>query len=187
MTNSNQAAKSGMQITSIAAFNAAILSGAVLKQTWEFVARDKNGKVKWTERMENLITNVGLNFWLDALTTNLSAQNYYVGLTDGTPTTAAGDTMSSHAGWVEVTAYDEAARQTLTLAAASSQARAGTPVVFTISTNGTTIGGGFITTVSTKGGTTGTLLAVGAFTAGDKSLDDNDTLTVTPTLSLASA
>jgi len=186
MTNINQAS-SDMKIESVAALNAAIQSGAVLKQTWEFVARDKNGNIKWTRFVENLITNVGLNFWLDALTTNLSAQIYYVGLTDGTPTGAAGDTMSSHAGWVEVTAYDEAARQTLTLAAASSQARAGTPVVFTISTNSTTVGGGFITTVSTKGGTTGTLLSVGAFTAGDKSLDDGDTLTVTPSLSLASA
>ncbi|GAG46997.1 unnamed protein product, partial [marine sediment metagenome] len=36
------------------------------------------------------------------------------GLTDGTPTPAAGDTMASHGGWTEVVAYDEGVRQTLT-------------------------------------------------------------------------
>jgi hypothetical protein len=53
--------------------------------------------------------------------------------------------------------------------------------VFTIDTNATTMGGCFLTSVSTKGGTTGTLYAIGAFSAGDKVLDDNDTLTVTAT------
>lgn len=54
--------------------------------------------------------------------------------------------------------------------------------VFTISSNSTTIGGAFVTTNNTKGGSTGTLYGGGAFSAGDKTIDDNDTLTVTVTL-----
>jgi hypothetical protein len=88
-----------------------------------------------------------------------------------------------------VTAYDEAARQTWTDGGVSSQSvsNSASPATFTISTDGTTVGGLFLTSVSTKGGTTGTLYAAGAFSAGDKSLDDNDTLDVTATFTQAAA
>jgi hypothetical protein len=87
--------------------------------------------------------------------------------------------MASHAGWTEVTAYDEAVRQTFTDARTGQQVdNDGNEAVFTIDTNSTTIGGAFLTSVSTKGDGPGELLCVAAFTGGDKSADDNDTLTV---------
>jgi len=151
---------------------------------------DKDGNLKWKDTIKNLVVNEGLD---DALDKYFKGSAYtaahYVGLTDGTPTVAAADTMASHAGWVEVVAYDEAVRQTLTLGAVSGQSvdNSASKAVFTISSNATTIGGAFISTNNTRGGSTGTLYGGGAFTAGDKVLDDDDVLNVTVTASAAAS
>ncbi len=150
---------------------------------------DKDGALKWIEEIYNLITNVGLD---DVLNQYLKGSAYtaafYVGLTDGTPTTAAGDTMSSHAGWTEITDYSESVRQTLTLGTVASQSVDNSASKASYSINGTaTVGGAFIVTNSTKSGTTGTLYGVGAFTGGDKSVSSGDTLNVTVTCTSASA
>lgn len=144
-----------------------------------------DGKLKWTDEFDNLVTTAGLTDNLDKYLKGSSyTAAFYVGLTDGTPTPAAGDTMSSHAGWSEVTAYDESVRQTLVLGtvSAGSVNNSASKASFTISTNSTTVGGAFIVTDSTKGGTSGVLYGIGAFTGGDKSTDDGDTLNVTVTL-----
>jgi len=164
--------------------------GVQLGTHYHVEAYDPEGNPKWADDFDNLVVNAGLD---DALDKHLKGSAYtaawYVGLTDGTPTPAAADTMASHAGWAEVTAYDETVRQTLTLGAVSGQSvnNTGTEATFTISTNGTVIGGAFVTTDDVKGGTTGTLYGVGAFTAGDKTLDDNDTLKVTVTCTAAAS
>lgn len=151
---------------------------------------DFSDKLKWVNEIDNLVVNVGLD---DSLDKHLKGSGYtaawYVLLTDGTPTVAAGDTMASHAGWTEVTAYDEAVRQTLTLGSVSGQSvdNSASKAVFTISSDSTTIGGCGVTTNSTKGGSTGTLYGAGAFTAGDKGLDDDDVLNVTVTCTAAAA
>lgn len=148
------------------------------------------GELLWTDEFDNLVVNVGLD---DSLNQHLKGSGYtaawYVGLTDGTPTPAAGDTMASHAGWVEVTLYDEANRPTLTLGAVSGQSvdNSASKAVFTISADSTTIGGAFVATDDTKGGSAGTLYGVGAFTAGDKVLDDDDVLNVTVTCTAAAS
>ncbi len=144
----------------------------------------------WEDGFDNLVVNAGLD---DSLDKHLKGSGYtaawYVGLTDGTPTVAAGDTMASHAGWVEVTTYDEGVRQTLTLGAVSGQSvdNTASKAVFTISSDDTTIGGAFVTTDDTKGGSSGTLYGGGAFTAGDKTIDDDDSLTVTVTCTAAAS
>lgn len=143
-----------------------------------------DGVLKWTDEFDNLVVTAGLN---DSLDKHLKGSTYtaawYVGITAGTPSFAAGDTMASHGGWTEVTAYDEANRQTLTLGTVSggSVDNSAAKATFTISSNSTTIGGAFVVTDNTKGGSTGTLYGGGAFTAGNKTLDDNDTLQVTVT------
>lgn len=175
-----------------AIFNKGISAQRVLKTHYHVEAFDPQGNLKWTEDFDNLVVNEGLD---DSLDKHLKGSAYtaawYVGLTDGTPTPAAGDTITgTHAGWVEVTAYDEAVRQTLTLGAVSSQSvdNVGNEATFTISTNGTVIGGAFIVSDDTKGGSvSGILYGVGAFSAGDKTLDDNDTLKVTLTCTSAAA
>jgi hypothetical protein len=160
------------------------------KARWHFVCRDKFGNVKWEDDIENLVVNAGLD---DVLDKYFKGSEYtaahYIGLTGGTPTPNANDTMASHAGWTEVTAYDEATRGAPAWGAVSGQSldNSGSPETFTISSNDTTIGGAFLTTNATKGGTSGTLYGVGAFTAGDKTLDDDDTLSVTLTLTASAS
>lgn len=144
----------------------------------------------WVDNFHNLVTTAGLN---DSLDKHFKASSYtagwYVGITGSSPTFAAGDTMSSHNGWTEVTAYSESVRQTLTLGSVSAGSvdNSASKAVLSINANSTAIGGGFVVTNSTKSGTTGTLYGGGAFTAGNKTLDNGDTLSVTVTLTAASA
>jgi hypothetical protein len=107
----------------------------------------------------NGTTAAGVAYLTDvALAAGSQIATWYAGLISGatTPTLDPDDTMSSHAGWTEFTAYDEAARRTWTPASAGGVAT-GT-VAFTMTTAGT-IAGAFLTSVSTKGGSTGTLFA----------------------------
>jgi hypothetical protein len=151
---------------------------------WRWECRDKHGKLKWVEEYDNLVTTAGLN---DIINQYFKGSAYtaawYIGLISASPTVNAADTLASHSGWTEVTAYDESVRQTLTLGTASggSASNTASKARFTISTDGTAFGGGFLATNSTKGGTTGTLYGVGAFGGGDKTLSDGDTVDVTVT------
>lgn len=156
---------------------------------WTVVCKGPDGQEKWRDSFHNTIVNAGLDHALDAtLSAGTQITTWYVGLTDGTPTVAAGDTMSSHAGWAEVTTYSESVRQTWTDAGVSSQSVTNSASTADFSINGTaTVGGAFLTSNSTKGGTTGTLFAAEAFSGGDKSLTSGDTLSVTYTVSAADA
>ena len=157
---------------------------------WEVVCRGPDGREKWRDEFDNLVVNAGLDDILDKYLKGSSyTAAFYVGLTAGTPSVAAGDTMGSHGGWTEVTAYDEGTRETLTLGSVSSQSvdNSASKASFTVSSDDTTIGGAFVTTDDTKGGSSGTLYGGGAFTAGDKTLDDDDTLEVTVTLTASAS
>lgn len=166
-----------------------LVGNASFKGLWQVECRDQHGNLKWQDIIENLVTNGGLDHLLDVTLSSATQAVWYVGLTDGSPTAAAGDTAASHAGWTEVTAYDEANRVSWSDGGVSSQSvsNSGSPAEFTIDTNSTAIGGAFLISNNTKGGTSGVLYAVGAFSAGDKSLDDNDVLSVTATFTSAAA
>lgn len=119
---------------------------------------------------------------------------WYIGLygAGASNTPAAADTMSSHAGWTEVVAYSQATRPactfgTPTTADPSVATNSASPATYTI--NGTTtVGGAFLTSNSTKSGTTGTLFSASDFSSpGDRSVVSGDTLTVTYTFSLDAA
>jgi hypothetical protein len=156
---------------------------------------DKEGVLKWEVSKHNLVVNIGLQ---DMNTKYFSGSAYtaawYIGLygAGASNNPAAGDTMSSHAGWVEVTAYSQTNRPTATFGTATTAdpsviSNSASVAVFTI--NGTTtVGGAFLTSNSTKGGTTGTLFSASDFTApGDRSVVNGDTLNVTYTFSLDAA
>lgn len=150
--------------------------------------RDRLGNLKWTDETPNLVVNAGLDHSLDVVLSNgTQIAAWYVGLVSATPTIAAADTMSSHGGWTEFTAYDEAARQAFTDGGVSSQSLSNTAskAEFTVSTNSSSIGGAFLTSSDTKSGTTGTLFAAVAFSGGNKAADDGDTLSVTYTFTAA--
>lgn len=75
----------------------------------------------------------------------------------------ADDSMSSHAGWVESTLYSESTRRAWDPeAAAGGILTNATAREFTI-TDEVTLKGLFVTSNSTKGGTTGTLWATGLY------------------------
>lgn len=149
---------------------------------------DADGNLKWSDKIENLVTTGGKN---DALDKYLAGSAYtaawYLGLVSATSYTtgaAAADTMASHAGWAEDQNYSQATRPAPSFAAASAGSKATSAAVAFSINAGTTIKGCFLTTVSTKGGTTGILYSAGLFTGGDKVVAGGDTLNVTYTASL---
>lgn len=152
---------------------------------------DKDGNLKWREENHNLVVNVGLqDMNAKYFTGSAYTAAWYIGLygAGATNNPAASDTMSSHAGWTEVTAYSQATRPactfgTPTTANPSVATNSASPASFSI--NGTTtVGGAFLTSNSTKSGTTGTLFSASDFTGGDRAVVSGDTLTVTYTFSL---
>lgn len=150
----------------------------------------RDGRLVWQEDFHNLVTTVGKNKYLDAtLKTGLTTPAWYVGLVTGpggSNTYAAADTMSSHAGWAENTAYSEGTRQAFTpgTIASGSVNNSASKAVFSV--NGTaTIAGCFMADNSTKGGTTGTLLGVGDFASGDRAVQSGDSLNVTVTATIS--
>jgi len=146
-----------------------------------------DGKLKWRDTIENLVTTVGKN---DALDKYFEGSSYtaawYMGLVDAatTPTYAAADTMASHAGWTESAAYANATRPAAVWSAAAAASKAlSTALSFNINASAT-IGGCFMVTNSTKSGTTGILYSCGNFTGGNKAVASGDTLNVSYTSSL---
>lgn len=159
---------------------------AKIRGDWEVECRDKDGNLKWVERFHNIVTNEGLNELLNqTLAGQTQITTWYVGLKN-TGSVAAADVMNSHSGWTENTTYSEAVRQTWTPnGAASSQSVTNSSSKATFSINGsTTIYGAFLTSNSTKSGTTGKLYAVGDF-ASSRAVISGDSLLVTATFTSA--
>jgi len=146
---------------------------------------DKDGNLKWVDDAKNAVVTEGLNSILDIMfhaTTQITT--WYIGLisSSGYSALAAADTMSSHAGWTEDQAYDEATRGEWSEGASSGGVMTNsTARDFTMSGT-TTIKGAFLVSNSTKGGTTGTLFCTALFTGGDQAVNDNDVLKVTYTV-----
>ncbi len=161
--------------------------GVGFKNKYSFECYDKDGNLKWSEDVYNIVVNEGLDDILNQYYKGSAyTASHFVGLTSSTPTIAATDTAASHTGWTEVINYSETSRPTLTLGTVASQAvdNSSNKAVFSID-NTATIGGAFIITDSTKGGTTGILVGGAAFSTGDKNVAAGDTLNVTVTLTAA--
>jgi hypothetical protein len=98
---------------------------------------------------------------------------------------AAGDTMASHAGWTEITAYSQGTRPAFTPGTVSGQSVSNSGSVAAFSINGTaTVAGAFLPTDNTKGGTSGTLFSGVDFTTS-RGVADGDTINVTYTFTSA--
>jgi hypothetical protein len=154
---------------------------------------DKDGNLKWVAESKNLVVNVGLQYMAgSALTSTSQITTWYLGLYGAAASNnpSAGDTMATHGGWTEVTDYSEANRPTATLAAATNAnpsvvTNSASKAVFTINAT-TTVGGAFLTSNNTKGGSTGTLFSAADFQSpGDRSVVSGDILNVTYTFSLS--
>jgi hypothetical protein len=155
-----------------------------------------DGRLKWREVIDNVVATVGKNLALD---TFLAGAAYtvtgpYMGLISSTSysATAAGDTMSSHAGWLEAGGTNAPTysgnRKTAAWSAASAGSKAlSAALSFAITSSGT-IKGAFLCygsgAVNTKDSTGGTLWSAGTFTTGDKAVVNGDTLNVNYSTSL---
>jgi len=154
---------------------------------------DKDGNLKWEAKTPNLVVNVGLQDMNDKYFSGSTyTAAWYIGLygASGSNDPNAADTMSSHAGWTEVTAYSQATRPAATFGSATAADpsvidNSGSVAVFSI--NGTTtVGGAFLTSDNTKNDTTGILFSAADFQSpGDRSVVSGDTLNVTYEFSLA--
>ena len=154
---------------------------------WALEFYNKLG-MKYAEKdLGNAITNEGLNKILNVMFHGSTAApqltTWYIGFIDNASYSAlaAADTMASHAGWIECTAYT-GNRKEWTEGAASSQAMTNAATVdFAINAT-KTLKGIFLCSVAT--GTSGTLWATGAF-ASTQAVNSGDTVKITYTLTAA--
>jgi hypothetical protein len=156
---------------------------------------DSEGNLKWSEEKHNLVVNVGLKDMNDKYFTGSGyTAAWYIGLYGAAASNnpAAANTMTSHAGWTEVTAYSQATRPQAIFSAATTAdpsviTNSSSVAVFSI--NGTTVvGGAFLTSNNTKGGTTGVLFSASDFAApGDRAVVSGDVINCTYTFSLDAA
>lgn len=151
---------------------------------------DADGNLKWSDTFPNRVVNTGLQYMnTQTFTGSAYTAAWYLGLILGPGsgvTVAATDTMASHPGWTESSAYSQVTRPqavfgSATLADPSAIATTATSFSINATVN---IAGAFLTTNNTKGGTAGVLFSASNFTGGDRLLQSGDTLNVTYTFTL---
>jgi hypothetical protein len=155
-----------------------------------------DGKVKWREVIDNVVATVGKNLMLD---TAFAGAAYtvvgpFMGLISSTSFTAvaAGDTMASHAGWLEAGGANAPTysgnRKTAVWSAASAGSKALSAALSFAVTSSGTVKGAFLCygtgASATKDDTGGTLWSAGTFTTGDKAVVNGDTLNINYSTSL---
>ena len=152
-------------------------------------AFDENGVKVWEDVAFNKVVDGALGLFLNPLFNIARPTTQYLGLTNASPTIAAGDTMASHAGWTENQTYTEGTRQVWNKVLSGTGSLNNSASQATYSINGsTTVGGVFLVSGNnTKGGTAGDLHAVAALNGGNATLQSGWTLRITYTLTLTSA
>ena len=190
---SSEKTKFGDVTAATASFGGGSAENVGLEGVYVATCFDANGVEKWSDVVENLTTNVGRASLNDAYLGNTAAGAIVMGL-KGTGTAAYADTQSSHATWDEVGGANaptySGTRKTPAFSSSTSANPAvkstSSAVVFSMTSSGT-VAGAFINVggSSTNDSTTGTLLSIGQFTAGSKTVTSGDTINVTYTLSAA--
>ena len=150
-----------------------------------------DGVEKWSDTFHNLVVNQGLANMNGAYFAGTAqTTTWYLGLVTGPgsgTTFAAADTLSSHAGWTESSAY-AGSRKTVTFGSPTSGSPSGesaisnsaSPSSFVMNAT-VVIAGAFLASTTDN---SGILFSEGDFTGGDKSVASGDTLNVTYTFTL---
>lgn len=167
--------------------NAGIGEGLGLSGYYDVKCLGADGQVKWEDTIKNLVVTVGRNDLLDKYFAGSSyTAAWYMGLVDNASFSAyaAGDTLASHAGWLEFLSYTGANRITVSWGAASAGSKVTTSTSFSINGAGTVLGA-LMCTTQAKGtasnGGAGILYSAGSFTGGSRAVVSGDTLLVTYT------
>lgn len=154
--------------------------------------RDAEGNLKWTLEPKNLVVNQGLQDMNAKYFKGIGyTAAWYIGLYGAAASNnpVAGDTAASHS-FTEITPYSNSTRPaatfgTATTADPSVQTNSSSPAAFSINATAT-VGGAFLISNDTPGGSTGILFSASDFTSpGDRTVADGDVLNVTYTFSLA--
>lgn len=182
--------------------DASVIRGAGLDERAEAHSRYEiecigaDGKLKWRDVIENVVATVGKNLALDTFLAGAAytAVGPFMGLISSVSFTAvaAGDTMASHAGWLEAGGANAPTysgnRKTAVWSAAASGAKAlSAPLSFAVTSTGI-IKGAFLCfgsgALNTKDNAAGVLWSAGTFSTGDKAVVNGDTLNVNYSTSL---
>lgn len=154
---------------------------------------DADGALKWEGSCDNLVVNTGLQDMVAKYFTGTSyTAQFYLGIygAGASNTPAAGDTMLAHPGWTENVSYSNPTRPAAvfgatTLADPAVISNAASTASFYMNAT-TTVGGAFLTTDNTKGGTAGMLFSAADFSVpGDRAVISGDTIQVIYTFSLS--
>ena len=158
---------------------------------------DKNGNLKWTDIIHNLVTTEGKNDALDKyIVGSAYTATWFMGLISSVAYTAiaAADTAAQINGtntWKEANTasnfplYSGGVHPTPAWSAAAAGTKTtSAAVAFTIVTTGGTVKGCFLASSSGLGAITGKLYSAGLFTGGDKVVAVSDVLNVTYSTSL---
>lgn len=179
-TNAKVADTLGATVEKFSSLDSRVGLGGVFR----IKCHDKDGNLKWDESVHNLVVNEGLKDLNDKYFSGSAyTATWYLGLVNASPAPsyAAGDTLASHAGWVETTDYS-GDRKLVSFGAATSADpsvinNSGSPSQFSM-TGTVTVAGAFLASVDT--GTAGVLFSVSSFQApGNRNVVSGDTLSVT--------
>jgi len=144
-----------------------------------------DGKLKWEDTIENVVTTEGKNNALDEfLAGSAYTAAWYMALQNGSPPTIASTYQVPIC--TEVTDYTEGTRPAPSFSAAAAGSKAtSADVVFSINAS-VTVDGVMLMDGSTKGdvGAGPVLYSAGDFSGGSKAVDNGDTLNVSYTASL---
>lgn len=158
----------------------------------------RDGKVIWEDTFPNVVTTVGKNLALD---TYLAGSAYtvtgpYMGLlgssSTSSSTTAASDTMASHAGWLEQGGANaptySGTRKTAAWNSASGGSKSLSAALSFSMTSSGTVQGAFLlygaNAINTVDNSSGVLYSAGQFASGGRNVLSGDTLNVSYTASL---
>ena len=159
---------------------------------YKIECRDSEGNLKWTLEPKNLVVNQGLQYMNTQFFTGSSyTATWYIGLYGAAASNnpVAGDTAALHAGFTEITPYSNATRPAATFGTATTADpsvidNSASAASFNINATAT-VGGAFLISNSTKGGTSGYLFSASDFQSpGDRTVASGDVLNVTYTFSL---
>jgi hypothetical protein len=166
---------------------------AAIYSIWEVECFDKDGNLKWIEKVHNLVTNEGLDDILDTyFKDGTKIATWYVGIFEDDYTVLATNTYASK-GCTESIAYTESSRPTWTGGTVSGQSVDNSASKATFTINATkTIYGAFLvggTNAATKDDSTSgsaNVMYCSAQFSASKAVVADDVLKVTVTLTSAS-